>query len=203
MALVGAVVAAVFGVATIALAAVEVRNFTAAISPTTEEVSETQSYTVTITNNATSTKKIKGAKITIPTGFTSVSSISVGVTALGWTITSSSTEIYVKKAPNTSDVDSGESFTVSFSATAPGSAGSYTWTTRASEKENFDDVNKEFTITSAQPVVIVTEPSGTIIIVKNALPDHAQDFAFTSNIAGNTAFRLMTMRTKRSSTQRR
>ncbi|MEK7549068.1 MAG: hypothetical protein AAB496_01080 [Patescibacteria group bacterium] len=59
----------------------EVRNFTASISPTTEDVGETQSYIVTITNSASSTKKIKGAKITIPSGFTGVSGISVGGTA--------------------------------------------------------------------------------------------------------------------------
>lgn len=36
----------------------------------------------------------------------------------------------------------------------------------------------------------VAPPSGTVVIVKNALPDDAQNFDFTSDVTGNTAFSL-------------
>jgi len=129
------------------------RYFTATISPTTCLTGETKTYTITITNDMSSSSGVKlgSAEVTIPSGFTSVSIISVSPpSGKTWTKGISSGKINLDAKYSSDELSRGESVSVTFSAKALGTAGTYEWTTKAYGCEE-----PEFTIVGPQPVVTV------------------------------------------------
>jgi hypothetical protein len=110
------------------------RYFTATISPTTAITGETKSYTITITNDMSSSSGVVlgSAKIAVPSGFTIISSLSVSYPpGKPWTATLVSGYIKLNTTADSYRLSRGQSVSVTFSATAPGTAGTYTWTTSA------------------------------------------------------------------------
>ena len=108
--------------------------FTATISPTTAIAGETKSYTITIQNYKYNSPGVVlgSATIAIPSGFTSLSIISVSYPyGKPWTATLDSGYIKLNATADSYKLSRGQSVSVTFSATAPGTAGIYTWTTRA------------------------------------------------------------------------
>jgi hypothetical protein len=142
------------------LQAEQVRVFSATISPTTVNAGATDSYTITITNDASSTKLIHTAKAIVPAGFTGVSITTPNPTASdgkAWTAALVGTEIRLSASGGTNKLPAGESVSVSFNATAPGIAGPYEWTTTAYQEDNWIDT--PFTLTGLQPTVTVIASS--------------------------------------------
>ncbi len=151
-------VAPLAGVAFAAAPVTQTTNFSASISPTTASYGQTQTYTLTVTNDVSSNKDIKSVIIPIPAGFT-VLSASV-TNPSGWTLSTSTTagSFELNKTAN-NDLTPGNSLTLVFSATAPGSYTAAEWTANAytGTQGNGDS----FSITSAQPVVTVGTGSVT------------------------------------------
>ena len=137
------------------------RYFTATISPTTAATGETKSYTITITNDMSSSSQVElgSAKVTIPSGFTAVTVISVtSSSGKNWSAIVESGEIKLK--PNSPEgrnkLSREEWVSVNFRATAPTTTGTYEWTTRAYVATDW--TGSEFTIKPPQPTVTVTAP---------------------------------------------
>lgn len=157
--------------------AAETREFTAAIAPTSALTNQTQSYTATFTNSLLSTKKIKSAKLINIDGFTAITGLSLGGGASSnWAVALVGNEIKMNKTGGhgAADISAGESFTVIFTATAPGSVGVKQWTAQVWETDNW--TNPEFSLTSLEPTVTVMAWP-TITIIKHTLGgDGAFDF---------------------------
>ena len=148
------------------------RYFTATINPTTAYTGETKTYTITITNDMSSSCGVKlgSAKIMIPSGFTSVTVISVLFpSGKDWGANVVGNEMKLK--PNHPDeglkkLARGESVSVIFNATAPANSGSYTWTTNAYVATNW--AGFEFIINGSQPQVNVTTPPTVEITITSS-----------------------------------
>jgi parallel beta-helix repeat protein len=152
-----------------------VRSFTATIAPTTANTGETKSYTITITNDMSSSNGVElgSAIVTVPSGFTSVSSISVShPPGKSWTATLDANEIKLK-ADHNDELSRGQSVSVTFSAIAPETADTYTWTTAAwGDREWGGSHNPEpFTIIPPQPTVdVLPPPPPTVSITVTSSP---------------------------------
>jgi len=144
------------------------RYYTATISPTTATTGETKSYTIAITNDMTSSSTVVlgSATILVPSGFTIVSSLTVSYpSGKPWTATLVSSYINLNATANSYRLSRGQSVSVTFSATAPGTAGTYTWTTTA-----WTDIScgHKFTLKGTQPKVTVsTAPTVSITITSS------------------------------------
>jgi hypothetical protein len=166
------------------IAPVETRNFTATISPTKATAGETKSYTIRITNNNDSTKQIKSIKIIIPTGFTGVS-ITYGNGGFlyssdgkKWNATivaGTPSYIDLNKAQPGAELNKNQYLDVPFSATAPSTPGTFEWTTRAWEGDNFGGY--EFTLVGEQPkvtvlvsITITSDPAGAGFVKVDGTP---------------------------------
>lgn len=133
----------------------DVRNFSSSITPTTSLTAQTQTYTATFSNSVSSNKKIKSAKLINKDGFTSVGTFLLGGSASSnWSVSLVGNEIRMARTSPAGDIDSNQSFTITFNATAPSSTGSKEWTARAWESTDWTD--KEFAITTSQPQVTVS-----------------------------------------------
>jgi hypothetical protein len=109
------------------------------------------------TNNGNGEQAIKSATVTVPTGFSAVSSLSVSATGgKTWTASLTGTTITLGFPNATNKISPGESLTLTFNATAPPCsqpAAAYQWTTAA-----YHDTQNAtaFTRVGAQPSVSVT-----------------------------------------------
>jgi uncharacterized repeat protein (TIGR02543 family) len=142
------------------IVAISQKWFTSTISPTTANAGEIQTYTITITDDWSSSSGIKlgSAIMTIPSGFTSVSITTV--TASGgkdWTGTIDSGQIKLTADSSSDRLDRGEHVSVSFSATAPAAVDTYEWTTTAYTSPSW--AGDLFNLEGSQPVVTVVGPS--------------------------------------------
>lgn len=132
-----------------------VRYYRAAISPTSVTSGSSTSFTVTVTNDPTTSlhQTMKSATIAVPTGFTVTPSFSVSVT--GWTASLVSGTIQLAKT-GSNEVAPGESVSVTFNATAPTLAlcdrQTYTWTTVG---YNGSDFTTPYVLKGSQPQVTV------------------------------------------------
>lgn len=138
----------------------QTRAFSATISPTTVNAGATDLYTITITNDATSTKEIHTAKAIVPAGFTGVSITTpnpIASDGKAWTAALVGTEIRLSASVGTNKLPAGQSVSVSFNATAPGVAGPYEWTTTAYQADDW--TSTPFTLTGSQPTVTVIATS--------------------------------------------
>jgi hypothetical protein len=144
------------------------RYFTATISPNIAVTGETKSYTITITNDASSSHGVVlgSAKIAVPSGFTIISSLSVSYpSGKPWTATLVSGYIKLNATADSYRLSRGQSVSVTFSATAPGTAGTYTWTTTAWTDRS---CGYAFTLKGTQPQVTVsTAPTVSITITSS------------------------------------
>jgi uncharacterized repeat protein (TIGR02543 family) len=147
------------------------RYFTATISPTTALTGETKQYTINITNDLSSSSGVVlgSAKITVPSGFTSVSIISVSYpSGKPWNAVLESGYIKLNTTSDSYRLSRGESVLVTFSATAPATAGTYEWTTSAWTDRSYRSGVGKFTIKGPQPKVTVTAPSTVNITVTSS-----------------------------------
>jgi uncharacterized repeat protein (TIGR01451 family)/fimbrial isopeptide formation D2 family protein len=148
------------------------RYFTATISPTTCLAGETKSYTITVTNDMSSSPGVTlgSAEITIPSGFTAVTITSVTASAgKHWHDGVASGKINLDAQDPSDQLNPGQWVSVVFSATAPGTADTYEWTTKA-----YGCVEEEFTIKGSQPTVTVTVLHPAIDVAKSG-PSYAHE----------------------------
>jgi hypothetical protein len=139
--------------------------FMSTIYPSTATPSQTQTYTLTISNyyNNTFNIVLGSAVVTIPSSFTIVSSLSL--TASGskaWTATIVSGQIKLTAKTTSDTLTVGQHVSVSFSATAPATLGAYQWTTTAYTGLSW--TGSLFTIVGSQPTVTVSPPTVSITI---------------------------------------
>jgi len=137
--------------------------FTSTISPTTCFTGETKTYTIAITNDMSSSSGVTldSATVTIPLGFTAVTILNVSPpSGKTWTANVVSGKINLDAQHSSDDLSRGQSVSVTFSATAPGTTGTYEWTTKAYACE-------EFTIIPPQPTVTVAVPHPAIDVSKS------------------------------------
>lgn len=155
-----------------------VRRVSATISPVTAGASTSQTYTVTISNSFSSSRDIKAATIKIPTGWSGISSITLGGDASAGYSTNyslSNSRIEISKNSGSGDgVRPGHSFTVTFTIISSSTAGSYEFTVRAFENNSFSSGSGgEFTFIGSQPTVTVSAPTtGTLTVVKTVSNTH-------------------------------
>jgi len=140
--------------------AATVRFYTAQMAPTAVASPSSNSYSVTITNDpsTTSSQKMGSATVVVPAGFTITSSFTVSATGgKHWDAALVSGVIQLVANPGTQKLDFGESVTVAFTATAPILANcttqTYEWT---SVGYNGTDFLTPYTLVGAQPSVTVT-----------------------------------------------
>jgi hypothetical protein len=138
------------------------------ITPTTSTPSQTQGYIITISNyyNNTFNILLGSAVVTIPSGFTIVSSLSLTVSGgKTWTGTIVSGQIKLTAQTTSDRLTPGQHVSVSFSATAPSALGVYQWTTTAYTGLSW--TGDLFTIVGPQPTVTVSLPTVSITITSN------------------------------------
>jgi len=135
-----------------------VRYYAASISPTSVNAGATVSFTVTITNDLTTTanQKLKSATVQVPAGFT-VGPLGTPTSPSGkpWTAALVSGVIKLSGATGNDGLISGESVAIAFSATAPTPAVTtdYEWTTVGYQSADWTDT--PYTLKGSQPVVTV------------------------------------------------
>jgi len=135
----------------------DTREYSATISPTSDLAGRASaSYTLTIKNETTSTKDLGSANITIPSGYTGATVVSVTAPpGKTWTATIVSGVIQLRASNNSSArLSPGQTVAVTITANAPCTAGAYQWTTAAKENSNFG--GNDFTLVGSQPSVTIT-----------------------------------------------
>ncbi len=145
--------------------------FSAAITPTTANVSSTISYSITVTNNSSASEVLGSGRIQIPIGYTAVSSITYTTSPSGKTWNprvgtgSNSDKILYDAAADI--LNPGNSITITFTATAPATASSKEWTTVAFTGRNFS--TGPYLAPATQPTVTVNNvAAATTLIVSPA-----------------------------------
>jgi len=130
------------------------RFFTASISPTTMYAGLPATYTVTISNIQGT--GIGTANVTIPLGFTDVTTpTSVSTSGVVWEVWFQEFDkISLKPVHPSETLGSGESLLVTFEATAPSSPGSYAWIVYCTTNTGLG--GQEFAISGVQPFLTVT-----------------------------------------------
>jgi len=143
------------------------KNYFASISSNTVYTGQTQNYTINISNDLSSAtgEGMGSAQVSIPSGFT-VQASSIKVTApsgKSWTETVSAGQIKLTADTGADELGRGESISVSFSGTAPATAGTCTWTTYTYEQPRWAGDN--FHILCYQPTVTVNCKSEVLITI--------------------------------------
>jgi hypothetical protein len=146
------------------------RFYTAQISPTGVASGSNHSFSVTITNDpsTTSTQNMGSATVVVPSGFTITSAFTVTTTGVNphptphpktWKATTPVPgQILLQADPGSDKLAPGESVTVAFNATAPSLANcqvvAYEWTSVA--YQDVDTQTAAYTLIGSQPSVTVT-----------------------------------------------
>jgi hypothetical protein len=135
-------------------------NFSAAasINPSIVGLSTVQTYTVRVSNNGSGVAALMGsAKVLIPDGFSGPTAVSVSGNA-SWTATYSSSEGKILVNSVNNPVSPGGFIDVTFTSTAPASAGPRTFTVEAWTGTGFGGNQFGF---ASQPLVTVVAPTTT------------------------------------------
>jgi Bacterial Ig-like domain len=162
-------------------------KFSVSISPTAVQPGTTTAYSLAITNWSKSVDSADNAHVTVPAGF-AVDPLTLSATTSGacpglsWAgtlnLATSTIDLTALDAPNA--LCPGGTLNVSFGATAPGSEGSYEWTTTL----KLDGT--QFSLQEAQPSVAVDSTPPTVTLT-TAPPDPSSDpsptFAFSASEA--------------------
>lgn len=142
----------------------DIKKYAASITPPTAAAGSAASFTITITDDPTSTQGLGSANVTIPSGFTGVTAGTP--TASGgkvWTATVGDGFVKLRATGATSvnRIEPGQSVSVVVSATVPCAAvgTSFTWTTAAKQSNDFKGNNNSFTRVGAEPSVTLTAGS--------------------------------------------
>lgn len=143
--------------------------FSAAISPMTAQAGTVQTYVVTITNSNLSDDDIKSVIITKPTGWSNPSSIALGGNATaGWTAAYSiaNSQIEISKSGGSgNNVQHGNSFTITFTATSPNTVGIGVFAVRAFKNNSYQNGHGgEFSQSGNEPQVVVSMPPKTLSV---------------------------------------
>ncbi len=168
--------------------------YTAALSPSHVRPTTSATYTITLTNEASSPSRAGRATIVIPPGF-SVQPTSVQATtqAVGgctpslWVVDGSvSSEINLRRPGNNdTGLCPGAALTVSFTATSADDEATYTWTTHL-----FVGETEEFALNGSQPTVVVDGTRPVVTIGQkptNPSNSRSANFSFTlSELLGAT-----------------
>jgi hypothetical protein len=172
-----------------------VNGYTAAATPSHVKPATSASYTVTLTNDASSPREADRAKIGIPASFGQAAGVEAKASAAGncqastWSSTVSAGTIeLVRPAGNDQSLCPGAKLTVVFSATSAPTGGTYTWTT-----ELFRGPDIVFALQGSQPTVVVdgTVPQVTITQKpSNPSNDRSPSFTFTTSEPARAACKL-------------
>jgi hypothetical protein len=162
-------------------------------APAAVKASATASYTIALSNSASSPDTANKTTIAIPSGFTVDAATVIAQTSAAQTCVAATWipngnlivgGVIRLKSPNSSSgLCPGGTLTVAFSASAPSGDGSSTWTTTLAD----DDT--AFAIQGSQPSTIVdgTPPETTITSTPQGLTNQTSaSFSFTSSEAGST-----------------
>ncbi|MGH7703165.1 MAG: Ig-like domain-containing protein, partial [Gemmatimonadales bacterium] len=153
----------------------DARQFTAVITPTSATAGVATSYTLTVTNTSTATmggQSMDCVQITIPSGATSVNTLSVvandpGPIARTWTSpTVSGSTIETKRSGGTANSIDETTGTVAVTFKATSTAGSKTWTASAFGNTNCSSQSFALQTGASQPVVTVAAANIAPIINK-------------------------------------
>lgn len=129
-------------------------SFTATISPTEVNINQLTTYMVTITNTADGT--LGSAQVTIPTGFTVLSPMTILDPPSFWDYTLSTTTINLTATDEDAVLQQGETVIFTFDAIAPASSGITTWTAEATS--NTQGTGAKHILQGEQPTVAVRIP---------------------------------------------
>src|SRR6266516_1246136 len=156
-----------------ALAATSTKFYTPSISPTSSSPGATVSYTFKTLNNTTSSQQLGSANISVPSGFTVGTPISMPHTfnssddssaGKTWTAglnTSGTTIMLRNPGPGPANrLNPGHYVAVVFRATAPCTTGLSTWITRVKQSNDFSGTGNDFTRTGTDPQVNVMAGGG-------------------------------------------
>lgn len=158
------------------------RYYAATTSTGIVNAGSTSVYSITITNcdagtcdgihNTSTHQQLGSATITVPTGITNITSLSVS--AAGgtkcWDVYEASGIIYAgavdcpgggkKSGAGNQKLEPGESAVISFSAEAPCLTGPYTWVTDGSNETLGDTFSGNFTLVNSDPVINIAGSCG-------------------------------------------
>jgi hypothetical protein len=172
-----------------------VNGYTAAATPSHVKPATSASYTVILTNDASSPREADRAKIGIPAGFGQAAGVEAQTSAAGscqastWSSTVSAGTIeLLRPGGNDQGLCPGAKLTVVFSVTSSPTQGTYTWTT-----ELFRGPDIVFALQGSQPTVVVdgTVPQVTITQKpSNPSNDGSPSFTFTTSEPARTACKL-------------
>ena len=146
-----------------AQAAPSTKFYSVTISPTTATAGTSTNYTVTLTNDASSTQTLGSANVSAPAGFT-ITSPANGATATvtgsggkTWKVRNASNVLEFRAATKNDALSPGQSVSIANVATTnPCALGTHTWPTIAKQANSFSGPpGNDFTATGATTVEIV------------------------------------------------
>jgi hypothetical protein len=144
-----------------AQAAPSTKFYSATVVPDTVEANSIVTFTVTLTNSNTSpnvsTQSLGSANVTVPAGFTGITSV-IASTPAGktWTANYVAPNVEFRAASVASAIAPGQSVSATVTATAPSAAGDYTWLTQAKQSNSFSGPpGNAFIRVGSDPVVTV------------------------------------------------
>lgn len=127
-------------------------SFTATISPLQVATSQSEVYSIIITNTGDST--LGSANIAIPTGFTVVSPVTILYPSTSWICNLLTTSLRLTATEGGAVLSQGENVTCTFEAVAPAVSGSTIWNAEAST--SLDGGGVKLALQGEQPTVEVT-----------------------------------------------
>lgn len=156
-------VAAVLGPAN---AAPSTKHYSATASPGSVAAGSTTTFTVTLTNSATSSQSFGSADIWLPAGFTAAGQPTTSLDGSGWTAcfgdgttcdAAPSNVVEVRSSSSAPSVAAGNSVTVRIPATAPCTTGSSSWQTTVKQSNNYNGPpGNDFVNSGGDPTETVT-----------------------------------------------
>jgi hypothetical protein len=154
--------ALVVGLVGTAQAAPSTKKYQVTIAPATAAAGSTANYTLTLTNDSTSSQNLGSANVSVATGFT-VNSVGTPTAPGGksWSATPNASIIELRAATQSDSLAPGQSVSTSMSVTTACNANSaQTWSTVAKQANNFSGSGNDFK-SLGDPALTVTQGGGT------------------------------------------
>ena len=144
-----------------AQAATSTKFYSVTVVPNKVEANSIVTFTVTLTNSNTSpnvsTQSLGSANVTVPAGFTGITSV-IASTPAGktWTANYVAPNVEFRAASSAAAIAPGQSVSATVTATTPAAAGGYTWLTQAKQSNSFSGPpGNGFIRVGSDPVVTV------------------------------------------------